>query len=97
MLRAVGQHDGHLVAWANTKSLEPGRGGAHLGVELRVGLRAAEEIGGGFIGVDPQVIAVIVDDGFITVAQRVRGPFAVVIEPSSGGGSGHARTFRLGK
>ena len=96
VLGAVRQHDGYLVAGANAKSLEPGRSGAHLGIELRVGLRLSKEVGGGFIGVDPQVIAVVVDDGFIAIVQRVWGPIAVVLEPGSGGGSGHAENLSFG-
>ena len=96
MLGTVGQDDGHLVTRANAKGLEPGRSGAHLGIKLRVGLRAAEEVGGGFVGVGPQVIAVVVDDGLIAVVQRVWGPIAVVLEPGSGGGSGHAKNLSFG-
>ena len=90
VLGAVGKDDGYLIARANAKGLETGRGGAYLAIELCVGLRSPEEIGGGFIGVDPQVIAVVVDDGLIAVVQRVWGPVAVVLEPGMGGGSGHA-------
>lgn len=81
VLGTVGQQDGDAVPRADAKCTQAGGSAADLFVQFGIGLCFAEEVGGGFVRVECQVVIVDVEQGGVAVFEVVRHPLGVVLQP----------------
>ena len=103
-LRTVATTEGSDLVLHGVKALVPaadtaaaalaGGGAADLLVQLRVALRAAEEVRRGLVGAQGEVVVVDVEKRGVSVLQAVRSPLRVMLEPRLGLECRHLYTFR---